>query len=71
MASLLRDLELVSTGASGALANPDLQAELDRLKRAYRDRRAMSAYGAVDRALLALDGNASVKIVADWLVLQL
>jgi DNA polymerase III subunit delta' len=71
MASLLRDMELVSTGASGALANPDLQSELDRLTKAYRDRRAMSAYGAVDRALLALDGNASVKIVADWLVLQL
>ena len=31
----------------------------------------MTAYGAVDRALVALDSNASVKIVADWLVLQL
>jgi DNA polymerase-3 subunit delta' len=71
MASLLRDVELLSSRASGALANPDLQPELDRITKAYRDRRAMRAYGAVDRALAALDGNASVKIVADWLVLQL
>ncbi len=71
MASLLRDIELLSARASVALANRDLQPELDRLSKAYRSQRAMTAYGAVDRALAALDSNASIKIVADWLVLQL
>ena len=71
MASLLRDFELLSTRASVALANEDLQPELDRLSAAYGSRRAMTAYGAVDQALVALDCNASVKIVADWLVLRL
>ena len=71
MASLLRDIELLSTRASVALANRDLQPELDRLSKAYRSQRAITAYGAVDQALVALDSNASVKIVADWLVLQL
>jgi len=71
MASLLRDIELLSTRASVELANGDLQPELDRLSKAYRSQRAMTAYGAVDQALVALDSNASVKIVADWLVLQL
>jgi DNA polymerase-3 subunit delta' len=71
MASLLRDIELLSTRASVGLANRDLQPELDRLSNAFRSQRAITAYGAVDRALMALDSNASVKIVADWLVLQL
>jgi len=44
---------------------------LERLAQAYRGDRGLRAFGAVDRALAALDRNASVKIVADWLVLQL
>ena len=36
------------------------------------DRRARSrAFSAIDRALEALDRNASPKIVADWLAFQL
>jgi hypothetical protein len=31
----------------------------------------MRAFTAVDQALVALERNASVKLVADWLVLQL
>jgi hypothetical protein len=31
----------------------------------------MRAFGAVDRALAALDRNVNPKVVADWLVLQL
>lgn len=72
MASLLRDVELLSSrGSPGMLANPDAQPELGRLMKAYRGQRGLSAYEAVDRALAALDGNASVKIVADWLVMRL
>jgi hypothetical protein len=72
MASLLRDVELLSTRADlRALANPDVQPALDRLTKTYQGERGLRAFTAVDRALVALDRNASVKIVADWLVLHL
>ena len=72
MASLLRDIELLSTRADvRALANPDVQPALERLTKAYEGERGIRAFTAVDRALVALDRNAGVKIVADWLVLQL
>jgi DNA polymerase III subunit delta' len=74
MASLLRDVELLATGAdAAALANPDFRAALDRLAPAYQRDRGVRAFEAVDRALVALapPRNAGVKIVADWVVLQL
>ncbi len=72
MESLLRDVELLSTRADvRALANPDVQPALERLARTYQGERGMRAFTAVDRALLALDRNAGVKVVADWLVLHL
>jgi DNA polymerase-3 subunit delta' len=72
MASLLRDVELLSTRADvRGLANPDVQPDLERLAKVYRGERGLSAFTVVDRALVALDRNASVKIVADWLVLHL
>jgi DNA polymerase-3 subunit delta' len=72
MASLLRDAEILATQAdAGALANPDLQPTLERLAQTYCGERGQRAFAAVDRALAALDRNAGVKVVADWLVLQL
>src|SRR5260370_40052847 len=72
MASLLRDAEIVITGADRrALANPDSQAVLDRLADAYRGERGVRAFAAVDQGLVALDRNAGVKVVADWVALQL
>jgi DNA polymerase-3 subunit delta' len=72
MASLLRDAELLSTRADvRALAHPDLTPVLERLAQTYRGERGERAFTAVDRALAALDRNAGVKIVADWLMLQL
>ena len=72
MESLLRDVELLSTRADvRALANADVQPALERLVRTYQGERGMRAFTAVDRALMALERNAGVKIVADWLVLQL
>jgi DNA polymerase-3 subunit delta' len=72
MASLLRDVEALSSDAPAAtLANDDIRPELDRLAKTFRGERGLSAYESIDRALAALSGNASVKIVADWLVLQL
>jgi DNA polymerase-3 subunit delta' len=71
MASLIRDVELLSTSADArALANPDVQPAIERLS-AYRGERGIRAFTAVDRALMALDRNAGAKVVADWLVLQL
>ncbi len=71
MASLIRDVALLSTSADArALANPDVQPAIERLS-AYQGERGIRAFTAVDRALMALDRNAGVKVVADWLVLQL
>ena len=72
MATLLRDVELLATRADAAgLANADVRPDLDRLTKTFGGDRGMRAFTAVDRALTALDRNASAKIVADWLVLQL
>jgi DNA polymerase-3 subunit delta' len=72
MASLLRDAELLATRAdAGQLANPGARSALDGLTRTYQGARGVRAFAAVDRALGALDRNAGVKTVADWLVLEL
>ncbi len=70
MASLLRDAEVLATRATTALANPDVRADIERLS-AFRGERGVRAFTAVDQALVALERNAGVKTVADWLVLQL
>ena len=72
MAVLLRDVALLATGADArALANADVRPALERLEPAYRGERGPRAFAAIDRALFALQRNAGVKLVADWLVLQL
>jgi DNA polymerase-3 subunit delta' len=69
---LLRDVGLLSTRAdTRALAHADLQPALAELVPAFQGARLDGAFTAIDRALGALDRNASPKIVADWLVLQL
>ena len=72
MASLLRDLGILAARADvGMLANADLAPQLQVLTRTFDGDRSMRAYAAVDQALAALERNASPKVVADWLVLQL
>ena len=72
MASLLRDVGLIAAGADEKiLANADVRPALAALAKSYDGRRTTSAYAAVDEALTALERNASPKMVADWLVLQL
>lgn len=74
MASLIRDVEVLTTGAdSRALANPDVRPVLERLTPAFQGERGVRAFAAIDQALIALapPRNAGVKVVADWLVLQL
>jgi DNA polymerase-3 subunit delta' len=72
MSSLLRDVEVIAAGQdrSAPLANADVRPALDRLG-AFHGDRGIDAFAAVDRALAALDRNAGVKVVADWLVMQL
>ena len=71
VASLLRDLGLLHARAGDrALANGDLKPLLERLLPSFGADRAVQAYAAVDKALAALDRNASPKIVADWLAFQ-
>ncbi len=71
MASLVRDVEVLGTGARDDLiANTDLRPAIERLS-AYRGERGVRAFAALDRALVALEGNAGVKIVADWVTLNL
>jgi DNA polymerase-3 subunit delta' len=72
MGTLLRDLGVLSARADErALANADLHARLERLLRSFDNSRIVNAFAAVDKALNALDRNASPKIVADWLAFQL
>ena len=72
MASLLRDIGLLSAqGESAVLANADLAPQIRALASAFDSDRTVRAYASVDEALTALERNASPKVVADWLVLQL
>ena len=73
MASMLRDLEAINAGADRAvLANP----LLDRRSRSAGARLSpaiapATAFGAVDRALTALERNAGTKVVTEWLAVQM
>lgn len=70
-ALLLRDVALLATGAErSTLVNRDVESVLTQLS-AFRGERGTRAFAAVDRALSALERNASAKIVADWVVLEL
>jgi hypothetical protein len=70
--SLLRDVGVIASGADARLlTNVDLRTELGQLAGAFDVARGRRAFEAVANALVALERNASPKLVADWLVLQL
>jgi DNA polymerase III subunit delta' len=72
LSSLIRDLGLLLSRADErALANADLTPQLQALLRSFDGDRTIRAFEAVDRALSALERNASPKIVADWLALTI
>ena len=72
LASMVRDLGLLATGGDRrTLANADLMPRLEPLVAAYDGSRSARVHAAADRALAALERNASPKVVADWLALQL
>ena len=71
VSSVLRDLGVLQAQAGDrALAHSDLKPALQRLLPAFEGDRAVRAFSAVEKALEALDRNASPKIVADWLAFQ-
>jgi hypothetical protein len=72
LSSLLRDVGVLLSGADErTLANADMRARLAALVRSFDGERAVAAFAAVDRALWALERNASPKIVADWVAIKL
>ena len=72
LSSLIRDLGVLSShGEARALANADLKGQLETLLRSFDADRLLKAFANVDRALVALDRNASPKIVADWVSLNI
>ena len=72
VSSMLRDLGiLLSRADERVLANADMKSGLQRLIASFDGDRTVRAFSAVDRALSALDRNASPKIVADWLAFQI
>jgi DNA polymerase-3 subunit delta' len=72
LASLVRDLAVcVSRANRDLIVNRDLADELDGLTGAFDQPRLTRGFLAIARALQALDRNASPKVVADWLALQL
>jgi DNA polymerase III subunit delta' len=71
LSSLLRELAVLATRApEWSLVNPDLATELKELSGAYDSRRVTRAFGVVNRAMAALRGNVSPKLVADWTALN-
>jgi hypothetical protein len=72
VASMLRDIELLNSDADARLlANGALADQLRRIMRAYAGDRARTSFGAVDRAVAALERNAGTKVVVDWVALQI
>ena len=71
VASLLRDLGVLASGASAPLANADLESELRVLAPSYDLRRITAGFAALTDAQHALDRNGSPKIIADWVALAI
>lgn len=71
LAVVLRDVCVISTRAKSPMASLERQPALAELAQVYPPARALRAFSAVDRARLALERNASPKVVADWLAFQL
>ncbi len=71
LSSMLRDLGLLGSRVDEkAMANVDEAANLRGLLASFDRDRTIRAFLAADQALAALDRNASPRIVADWLALQ-
>ena len=70
-AYLFTTLRRVAYDRTRAGAKVQLTDDLSALARNFAGDRARAAFGAVDRALTALERNAGTKVVAEWLAVQL
>ena len=71
MAALVRDAGLVASGADARLlANLDRKPVVESLARTLGAERIGRVFAALVRAEEALEGNASPKVVADWLAIN-
>ena len=72
LSSLLRDISVLAVGGNpDVIVNTDLQAELNGFAGTFGRERSARAFAAVDEALDAIQRNASAKMVADWLAVNL
>jgi DNA polymerase-3 subunit delta' len=72
LSSLVRDVGVLAAEADDRwLANGDLRPGLDEVRQAWDAGRTLRAFAAIDRALGAIERNASPKVVADWLAVGL
>ena len=72
LASVLRDVTLVTSGANEAeCANIDLRDRLESTMRTFTPARGLEAFGVVDEALRAVERNAGLRLVADWVACRL
>jgi DNA polymerase-3 subunit delta' len=72
LASMLRDLGALGSRADERhVANRDLSPMLAKLVGSFDAGRIGHAFDALDQALAAIERNASPKIVADWVALEL
>ena len=70
--SLVRDMSVLHAGSDRRLlANGDIADRLERLARAMPAPEARKAFATIDRALAALERNASTKLVAEWVAAEI
>lgn len=68
--SFLRDLGVMATRSGAPLDNSDLEPDLKKLSITFDVGRVTRGYDALERAEIALGRNASPKIVADWVAVN-
>jgi hypothetical protein len=71
LSSLLRDVAAIVAGSKAPLANGDLESDLRGLAPQFSAERLAKSYSALGEAQSALEGNASPKLVSDWIALHL
>jgi hypothetical protein len=62
---------LLARADERCLANVDMKPLLGDLQKHFDANRTVRAFSAVDDAVVALERNASPKIVADWVAFQI
>ncbi len=72
LATILRDAALLASGGDPrAVANTDAFDRLEPLARVIGAQRGVKGYAVIDEAIAAAEGNASPKVVADWVACRL